>query len=165
MTLVLLLPSLLFLSFLPCQSLSSLIDLDPECRLNSHKIGVFHAIQNSVPVVLGWGWKFVASSFWEVRAKASQMSSGGAKGTYGRTQNLYVLRYFVCHFCTQHTWINNKTPNFIHGVEKKVENCWLVLQWHGMYCFQPLCLGFLASSHPHSCIVPQPKSPHWGLKI
>lgn len=46
------------------------------------------------------------------------MPSGGTKGTYGRTQNLYVLQYFACHFCSQHTLISNRTPNFIHGVEK-----------------------------------------------
>jgi hypothetical protein len=91
-----LLPSPFFLSFLPCLSLFVPCHWrKAECRLQSHKISVLLAIQNSVSVGYGWGVMFLVPSFWEKRTRATQVPSWGRKHTYGRTQNLYILHCFV----------------------------------------------------------------------
>jgi hypothetical protein len=57
-----LLPSPLFFSFLS-SLLVPVTDVDPECRTNSHKIGVLLGIQNSVSLGSGWGSTFLAQRF------------------------------------------------------------------------------------------------------
>jgi hypothetical protein len=97
-----------------------------ECRLNSHKIGVLLAIQNSVSVGSDLGSIFIGLWYWEGRARVTHVPSAGRKDTYGRTQNLFVLRYFACCFHSQHTWIS-KEQLISSMLTKEVENCWLVL--------------------------------------
>lgn len=62
----------------------------PQCGLNSQKIGVLLAIHN--PILWGLaGVMFTGPSwFWERRARATQMPSGGRKYTWVRTANLYT---------------------------------------------------------------------------
>jgi hypothetical protein len=84
----------LYLSFLHCISPSiHVIDLDPECRLNSHKIGVLLAIQNLISVGVGWG------------------KSGTHATQWGETYiqyNAKSVQVAICHFYTQHNWISKK---------------------------------------------------------
>jgi hypothetical protein len=81
-------------SVLLCHSpLVLVIDIDPECRLNSHKIGVFLPfkivfILHSAVILRGVG-KSNTSAIWR-----------GNKN--GRAQNVYVLRDIAGHFCSQH---------------------------------------------------------------
>ena len=74
------------------------IDLDPERRLNCHKIGVF-ACRSKLCLDadrLSTPW------FLEGRARATQVPSGGRKYRYARTQNPYMLRSSDCHLRSQH---------------------------------------------------------------
>jgi hypothetical protein len=70
----------------------------------SHNITVLTAIQNSVSVGSHWGVDFQSVVVWQGRARATHVPSGRRQYTCGGTQNLYMLQYFACHFCSQHIW-------------------------------------------------------------
>ena len=129
----------LFLSSRPCLLLSvPVIDLDPECRVTSPKFVVLPAIQNPVSVGSGWGSMIIVSLFWERRARATQVPSGGRKNTYGRTQNQYVLRYFACQFRSQHASVCKK-----HSVVEKICKLLVIVtfMWLSHHCVVCLTTG------------------------
>jgi hypothetical protein len=118
-------PSFSYLSSL-LSLLTPVSDLDPECSMNCHKIGILLGSHNSVSVGSGWGSTFVATCFWEERARATQVLSGGRKVTYGRTQSLYVLRHFARYFRSQHA-LYSEMNLISYMLSRKIEDCWFVL--------------------------------------
>lgn len=66
-------------SWLPL--LVPIIDRNVECRLKSHKIGIFVVFQNSVSVGSGWESVLLAPSFREVRTRATRVLTRGRRHT------------------------------------------------------------------------------------
>jgi hypothetical protein len=54
-----------------------------------------------------------------VETRATQLQSGARKRTYGRTQNLGVLRYFACHCHSQNHRRNLANDNEGGGVQSR----------------------------------------------
>jgi len=107
-----LLPSPLFLSFLP-SLLVPFTDVDPECRKNSHKIGVLLVIQNSVSLRSGWESTFLGQCFesgWQQRQEC-----------HLEGRQIHTVEHKICYYVLLVIFVLS-TPellnnNFVHVVE------------------------------------------------
>jgi hypothetical protein len=107
----------LFLSFLP-SFLVPVTDVEPECRMNSHKIGVLLVIQNSVSLGSGWGSTFLAQCFESGGKEREQCHLNGRQiHTVEHKICYYVL--LVIFFLSTPELVND--TYFIHAVETKLK--------------------------------------------